>query len=104
MSKQEFLQLMNYPEEWEQFEMYPQELFEIQLSGYVDGNEKASEHDRFGAFLWWLEYLTSKEQLIALTKLSFFDADQLMASDVRKRIRESQYFDDEVATLMEKVE
>ena len=70
--------------------MYPDELFEIQVSGYSPGHEKSGEHYRDGAFYWWLHKEPAPEQLIVLTGLSMLDPDQLMAGDIRNHIIESK--------------
>ena len=50
MTKDEFLALMNFPSEWKEWEMYPDELWQGQIASYVPGDELGSEHDRNEAF------------------------------------------------------
>jgi hypothetical protein len=101
ISKIKFLHSMHFPNEWIEFDMYPDELFSIQEKGFDIGNEEGSEHDRFGAFLWWIEYARTKDQMLKLVKLSYLDPDQLMANDVRKRIKQSSLCDEEVMNLID---
>ena len=54
---------MNFPDEWESLGMIPEELCEIQLAGYKSGHEDASEHDRNGAFHWWLKQEPTEDVL-----------------------------------------
>jgi hypothetical protein len=86
MNKSEFLGLMGYPVEWLEWNMYPDELFEKQLHMYRGGDERGAEHDRNGAFHWWLTQRISADQLRKLALLAFKDPDPIMAEDVRKHI------------------
>ncbi|MBB6343018.1 hypothetical protein HNP49_003206 [Pseudomonas fluvialis] len=96
MTKSELLHILNFPTEWETFGMYPDELFKIQLSGYKPGNEAGSEHERCGAFHWWLRRTPNAEQLIKLAKLSWLDPDPIMGADVRQHIASAVNFNTEV--------
>jgi hypothetical protein len=86
MNKSEFLSLMGYPPEWLEWSMYSDELFEKQLQVYREGDEHGAEHDRNGAFHWWLKQTITADQLKKLVLLTFKDPDALMAADVRKHI------------------
>ncbi len=86
MKKSDFLVKLNFPEEWHRWDMYPQELFKIQLKLYKPGNETSSEHHRNGAFHWWISAKPNDEALLKLIFLSIRDADQIMAHDVREHI------------------
>jgi hypothetical protein len=99
MTKDEFLELMKFPRQWDEWGMFPDELVEIQLSGYESGHENASEHDRNGAFHWWLRRDPTVEQLIKLLKLTHLDPDQLMAEDVRSYIRKASNYNHEVEAI-----
>ena len=90
MTKLKFLEIMGFPKEWASLGMYPDELFEIQVSGYRPGHEQSGEHYRNGAFHWWLHKEPAPEQLIVLTGLSMLDPDQLMAGDIRNYIVKSK--------------
>ncbi len=88
--------MMGFPSEWEEWEMYPEELFKLQLDGYSPGNESGSEHDRNGAFHWWLAKSPNSEALLKLAKLSWLDPDQIMAEDARKHIERASSADQPV--------
>lgn len=99
MTKKEFLCLMRFPTEWELWSMYPDELFNVQLSFYEPGHEDSAEHDRNGAFHWWLRQNTSKEQLEKLLRLAALDPDQLLGNDLRRYIRKNLFFDEQMEKL-----
>ena len=82
MTKSEFLKLMRFPPEWDALGMYPDELFDIQLGGYEPGHEQGAEHDRNGAFHWWLRRSPTKGQLDALYRLAALDPDPLLGQDL----------------------
>jgi hypothetical protein len=42
MTKDQFLMRMHFPIEWSRWDMYPQELFDIQIKSYKPGNENAA--------------------------------------------------------------
>jgi len=109
MTKQAFLKLMNFPPEWLEWDMYPDELFEPQLKMYKRGDERGSEHDRNGAFHWWLKTnpkpalgrkAPTKEQLKRLIKLTYLDPDKDMAASVRKYISRAENCDQELLDMM----
>lgn len=102
MNKEEFLKRMHYPKEWLDWGMYPDELFEGQLALYKPGDERGSEHDRNGAFHWWLKRSPTKEQLKKLVALSFLDPDSLMAEDVRGHIANAKNCDNEIRELLKR--
>ena len=82
MTKSEFLKLMRFPTEWESLGMYPDELFAGQLAIYKPGDEQGAEHDRNGAFHWWLRRKPSEEELEALYRLASLDPDPLLGQDL----------------------
>ena len=77
---------MKYPSEWMEWDMFPHELFNIQISNYEVGHERSSEHYRAGAFSWWIENSPSKEKLLCLVKLSYLDPDPLMGGSIREEL------------------
>jgi len=99
VKKMEFLKLMQFPSAWETLGMYPDELFEAQVSRYEPGHEAASEHDRNGAFHWWLRQSPSREQLETLLRLAILDPDPLLGTDARVHIHKAAAFDDSLAAL-----
>jgi len=100
MDKAEFARLMAYPAEWLEWDMYPDELFEQQLNLYHPGDERAAEHDRNGAFHWWLKRNLTADQLEKLVALSFKDPDPLMAEDVRHYIASRTDLPQEIRKLL----
>lgn len=99
MTKAEFLKLMRFPPQWQELGMYPDELFEWQVSRYQPGHEEGSEHDRNGAFHWWLRSSPSEDALEKLLRLAFLDSDHALRDDVRGYIRKAESFNDRLATL-----
>jgi hypothetical protein len=100
MNKFAFLNLMGYPSEWLEWNMYPDELFEKQLHMYRQGDERGAEHDRNGAFHWWLKQDITADQLKKLILLTFKDPDPIMAGDVRKHIDSRNGLPQDVRTLL----
>jgi hypothetical protein len=98
MTINEYLQLMEFPKEWIEWEMLPDELRKLMLSSYEPGHENGAEHDRNGAFHWWLKKSPppTREELIKLGELSYLDPDELMAADVRRYIKKSLNCDSSV--------
>lgn len=96
MNKHEFLEKMNFPIEWEIYDMYPDELYLWQFKHYQEGDEQGSEHDRNGAFHWWLKRNPNKKEIALLIKLTYLDPDQLMANDVRNYIRLVKNYDSDL--------
>lgn len=86
ITKIEFIKLMKFPGEWIDWDMYPDDLSRLQIGGYVAGSEEGSEHDRFGAFLWWIAHYENISQLEKLERLTYLDSDKGMAEDARRRI------------------
>jgi len=99
MTKREFLSLMQFPQEWAEWDLYPDELFEIQHSGYEPGHEAGSEHDRNGAFHCWVRQEPEPPVLMQLVKLTFLDPDPLMGADVRRYIAQSTHSTPEIVKL-----
>jgi len=82
MTREEFLKLMRFPAEWDTLGMYPQELARIQIERYEPGHERGSEHDRNGAFHWWLRQGPTKRQAECLRRLAELDPDPLLRQDM----------------------
>lgn len=93
MNECDFLKKMNFPIEWDIYNMYPDELYLFQINNYREGDEQGSEHDRNGAFHWWLKRNPNTTQLTLLIKLTYLDSDQIMANDVRSYIRKAKNYD-----------
>ncbi|EIB1036805.1 hypothetical protein FYV85_19000 [Salmonella enterica subsp. enterica] len=87
MNKIEFITLMSFPMEWLDLDMYPDLLFLKQLNGYEVGHEDSSDHDRNGAFHWWLKKKPSKDELMKLVRLALIDPDQFLSEDIIRYIK-----------------
>jgi hypothetical protein len=101
MTKFEFLTLMDFPHEWVDFDMYPDELFEKQFNKYGSGNENGTIRIRKDAFQWWIKKKPTREQLIKLVKLASIDPDLLLGKDVIRYIIKEDCFDDEIGKMIE---
>lgn len=99
MNKSDFLSLMKFPKEWSSLNMYPDELFQWQMSGYQPGHESGAEHDRNGAFHWWLRREPSKIELENLLRLAALDPDTLLGDDLRKYFRKASAYDEQLEAL-----
>jgi hypothetical protein len=93
---------MGYPEEWLRSGMFTDAIYVAQLARYKWGDERAAEHDRNGAFHWWLKRVRKSSQLRKLLDLSYLDPDQWMAADVRRYIREHFRFGSTLAAYDKK--
>lgn len=97
MTKEEFAKLMQFPREWLEWGMLPDELLQGQIAEYESGSESAAEHYRREAFYYWLRRRPSKEVLLKLARLTFLDPDPLMAYCLRKDdIASAQNADEDV--------
>ena len=96
MTHREWLALMKFPREWTEWGLLPDALIAIQLSGYRPGHEEASEHNRHGAFQWWLRQNPPKSVLLKLARLTWLDPDPLMAQYVRDSIASKAEVDAEL--------
>jgi len=97
MTKEGFFVLVKFPKEWKLWDMYPESLAEIQVAGYEPGHEDASEHDRCGAFHWWLKNDPSEEKLVKLMRLAYLDPDRSMGADIRHYICKAKNYSDLVS-------
>jgi hypothetical protein len=88
MNKLDFLNLMKFPKNW--YEMYPDELYNIQLGHYRPGGECSSEHFRFGAFTWWLWRNPNKIEIMKLKLLAEQDEDIGVREDILARINDAE--------------
>ncbi|HZX78562.1 hypothetical protein [Lysobacter sp.] len=86
MELSRYLTLMNFPAEWEAWDMLPRAFVSEQSALYELGHEEAAEHDRHGVFQWWLTQNPPTETLVKLVGLSWLDPDQVMAGAVRQCI------------------
>jgi hypothetical protein len=100
VDKSAYLEMMEFPARWREYDLLPEELIDPLMASYQPGMESASEHDRNSVFHWWLRQSPSKDLLMKLVELSFLDPDQVMAGDVREYIAQSVFFDQDVALLI----
>lgn len=97
MTHSDWLKLMQFPPEWTAWNLIPFALATEQLSGYEPGHEAASEHDRHGAFQWWLRQQPGPDVLVRLAQLSWLDPDPPMGQYVRDCIARQSGNNAEVA-------
>ena len=101
MTPNEFIQLMQYPREWREWDMLPDELIEAQMAEYQPGSEHASGRFRNAAFHFWLRKCPGKEILLKLIKLSYLDPDPLSSYAFRKEhMANLEHTDEEVAQAL----
>jgi len=100
MTRSEWLALMKFPTEWSEWELLPEELLAAQIQGYEPGHENATEHDRHGAFQWWLKREPPEAVLVQLAQLSWLDPDPSMGGYVRECIAKARAFSPAVAQAL----
>lgn len=100
MDRQSYLDLMQFPPEWQEWGMLPIEFVDAQRAEYKASHEQGSEHDRHGVFQWWLKQGLSVEQLIRLSHLTWLDPDQTMAGYVRECIAKRPQLNPVVAAAL----
>ena len=101
MTRNEFIQMMQYPREWLEWDMLPDELIDAQMAEYQLGSEHDSGRFRNAAFHFWLRKRPGKEVLLKLIKLSYLDPDPLSSYAFRKDcITNAENSDDEVAQAL----
>ena len=84
MTRNEFIQLMQYPREWLEWDMLPDELIDAQMDEYRAGKEHVAGLYRNAAFHFWLRKKPGKEILLKLIRLSYLDPDPLASFVLRK--------------------
>lgn len=100
MKKAEFLKKLKFPQEWLSLELYPEDLFKIQISEYEPKHVHSSEHTRNGAFTWWFHQNPSADILKNLALASLAEPDLSLRKDIQQRIRESKNFNEEVDLIL----
>jgi hypothetical protein len=96
MDQGTYLTLMQFPPEWLSWQMLPVDFLAEQASRYETGHEEASEHDRHGAFQWWLRQQPDADVLVKLVNLTWLDPDQSMAGSVRRCIEQQLHHNADV--------
>ena len=101
MTKTEFIKLMQYPREWLEWDMLPDELIDSQIAEYESDVEPSPERYRNAAFHFWLRTKPSKETLLKLIRLSYLDPEPLMSYCLRKdHIAMAENVDEDVAQVL----
>ena len=100
MDKRRYLEIMEFPSKWQEYNLLPDELIDQLIASYQPGMESASEHDRCGVFHGWLRQSPDRHLLEKLVELSFLDPDQVMAADVRNHIARCACFDGDMDILI----
>jgi hypothetical protein len=101
MTRSEYIALMRFPPQWELWGMLPDAYLTRAISAYRPGHEDASEHDRNGAFHYWLRQRPSKSQLLTLYRLSLLEPDIDMAADWRNHLAKADACDGELLQLIQ---
>jgi hypothetical protein len=87
MKTADYLELMRFPKEWQEWQMVPdEEYIADKIFHLKPGMEHTPEHGRHEAFHYWLSRDPSTEQLGVLTTLSFLDPDAEMGESIRAEI------------------
>ena len=99
MDKKEFMDFLDFPSEWLEFDLYSDELFEIQMEHFLKDDDLSedererklflkkygwgSEHYRYGAF-WWVVKVMGYSVLDKLMLVMEKDPDEPMRWAVTK--------------------
>ena len=101
MIRNEFIQLMQYPREWREWDMLPDELIDAQMAEYQSRNEQNAGRYRNAAFHFWLQQGPGKEILLKLIRLSYLDPDPLASYAFRKEhLANTENTDEDVAQVL----
>lgn len=103
MDRDAWLLLMGFPPEWKSWGLIPDELVALQLNRYAHGDEsyRHPEHNRHGAFQWWLKKEPDSKILLKLARLTWLDLDEPMAEYVRECILKQPHCDSSVLAALE---
>jgi hypothetical protein len=86
-TKKRLAELLDFPQEWLTWEMYPEEMFVAHRKLFQPGNESDSENERNETFHYWLSRELTEDQLLKLVQLSQLDPDPLMAENIQGHIQ-----------------
>ena len=86
-TKNRLAEILEFPTEWLEWDMYPEELFLEHRKKFMPGNESDAENERNEVFHYWLSRELTEDQLLRLVKLSQLDPDLLMAEDIQNHIK-----------------
>ena len=101
MTRNEFIQLMQYPREWREWDMLPDKLLDAQMAEYQPGNEQNAGRYRNAAFHFWLQQRPGKAILLKLIRLSYLDPDPLASYAFRtEHLAHVENADEDVAQAL----
>ena len=100
-TKPRLAKLLEFPKEWLDWEMYPEEIFLAHRKLFLPGNESDSENERNEAFHYWLSRELSEDQFLKLVKLSHLDPDPLMAENIQAHIKKHKNCPPKVKKLLQ---
>ncbi len=101
MKNQDYLELMQFPDEWQEWGMVPDEEFIADHIFHLKpGMEQSPEHARHEAFHYWLSRDASTRQLEMLAQLALLDPDAEMGASIRAEILKLGQCDDQLRQLI----
>jgi len=87
MNTDEYLELMQFPAEWKEWNLVPDDDFiKNHILSLKPHEEHTPEHYRHEAFHYWLAQLPAVEVLEKLTNLALADPDQKLGESIRAEI------------------
>ena len=105
MNTKEYLELMRFPDAWQQLDLVPdEEHIRALILSLKPGQEHAPEHYRHEAFHYWLSKIPSTEVLGKLTELTLLDPDSEMSESIRAEILKQPHCDDELRAKIKEQE
>ena len=101
LTKNKLAEILHFPKEWLEWNMYPDGIFLEHRKLFQPGNESDSENERNETFHHWLSRELTEAQLLRLVKLSQLDPDPTMASDVREHINKHKNCTPKIKQLLQ---
>lgn len=101
-SKQRLAELLQFPKEWLEWDMYPDTLFLEHRKQFQPGNESSSENERNEVFHYWLARDLTEVQILKLVQLARLDPDPLMGEDVARHILKHKNCPPQVKQVLQK--
>ena len=104
MKTKDYLEMMRFPSEWQEWGMTPDEEY---VSDHIfhlkPGMEHTPEHARHEAFHYWLARDPSTEQLEKLVQLSLLDPDAEMGESIRAEVLKLGNCDDQLRAVIAEI-
>jgi len=101
MTNDEYLELMQFPAEWKEWNLVPDDEFiRTHILSLRPGEEHAPEHYRHEAFHYWLSRMPAADILEKLANLTFVDPDAEMAESIRAEILKQPNCNDDLRELI----